>query len=95
MNAELFDKLTDELAEQTVKKIGPKLLEWLDQQSRQQDDPILTAAKAAERLGLSDTKVRQLVQAGFLKSMPGLIEIRIRQSVVDSYGKENPSPRKK
>lgn len=53
-------------------------------------DPLLNTRQIAERLDLSETKVRELVAGGYLKKAPGMTEIRVRQSVVDAFGKEKP-----
>lgn len=87
MTAELLDKLTDELAESTVAKIGPKLLTLLRSNAvASQPDPLLTTKEVAARLGVSESKVRELVAGGYLQRAKGMSEIRVRQSVVDAYG---------
>lgn len=88
MNAELFEKLTDDLAAEVIAKAGPKLLEYLDaRRTEKQSDPLLTVREVAQRLRLGETTVRQLVELKELTRAKGISEIRIRQSVVDAYGK--------
>lgn len=50
-------------------------------------DPLLTAKEGATRLRMSPGKFRRLVNAGLIKRAKGFDEIRVRQSVIDDYGK--------
>ena len=87
MSTALIEQLIDSLVEQILAKLGPRLLAWLEEhRTAKQPDPLLTAKEAGERLGLSDNKVRELIACGHLIKAPGLIEVRIRQSVVDAFG---------
>lgn len=92
MSAEFLNRLIDSLVEQILAKLGPRLIEWLDERrSKPEADPLLSTPEVAKRLGLSETTVRHLVACGELKKAPGITEIRIRQSVVDAYGTSNPT----
>lgn len=86
-SADLIEQLTDSLADQVIAKLGPKPIAYLDEQRlKPEENPLLTVREAGQRLGLGETKVRELVELGALHRAPGLLEIRIRQSVVDAYG---------
>lgn len=83
-----LERLLANLIEGTASAVAARAMEIIaEHHFVQQDDPLLTAKEAGQRIGFSDTKIRQLVELGHLKKAPGLIEIRIRQSVVDAYGK--------
>lgn len=86
MSADLLDKLTDELAEQVVAKIGPKLIAYLDERRTKQDDPLFTIKQAAAHLGKSPNTIRRLVECGEIVPARGIAEINIRRSVLDKYG---------
>lgn len=58
-------------------------------------DPLLNTRQIAERLDVSETKVRELVAGGWLRKAPGMIEIRVRQSEVDAYGKPDTTGRQR
>lgn len=68
-------------------QLGPKFMEFVQKHAGTGSDPLLTCEQAGKRLGLSRTTVRQLVTTGKLRRAPGLVDIRIRQSVVDQYAK--------
>lgn len=50
-------------------------------------DPLLSTSEIAAQLNVSEPKVRALVAAGYLKKTKGLTVIRVRQSVLNAYGK--------
>lgn len=54
-------------------------------------DRLLSCAEAGEQLNLSRQKVRELVLAGHITRVPGITDIRIRQSALDAYGKPEAS----
>jgi hypothetical protein len=80
MNAEILQSFVQELAAAVAKEVKGQL-------SIPLDDPLLTCKQAGDRVGLSDTTIRHLVNIGAIKKAPDLAEIRIRQSVLDAYGK--------
>lgn len=82
-----LDAFTTALARQVVEKAGPELLAYLEaRRVAPEADPLLTAKEAGDELGLSDTKIREMVESGVLHKCPGISEIRIRRSVVRAYG---------
>lgn len=95
MSADLINQLIDSLVEQVLARLGPRLIEWLDaRRIEKKEDPLLTVREIAKKLRLGETTVRQLVDTGALIKAPGLLEIRVRESVVDNYGTSNPTKRK-
>lgn len=81
-------KIELEISDEAFEQFGARLLEMMAKHVPAVSDPLLTCAQAGKRLGMSHSTVRQLVNIGKLKRAPGLIDIRIRQSVVDAYGKD-------
>lgn len=77
------------LVEEFAQGVAKRSLEIIaEQKFVREKDPLLTTREIGEQLKVSETKARELVNGGFLRRAPGLIEIRVRQSVVDAYGTE-------
>lgn len=77
-------QLNEEATKAVLEQALPKLMSLLRQQRK--SNPALSVKEAAEQLNLSDDTVRRMVDRGALIKVPGLTEIRIRQSVVDALG---------
>lgn len=76
----------DAIAEAAATKFEDKLRERI---SRIEDDPLLSTCEIAKELGIAPVKVRALVNANILKKARGFTDIRVRQSVVRAYGKDD------
>lgn len=79
-----LDSILDAFADRVAGKLAPKVAAMLP---NTEGDPLLTAREGAKRLRMSPDKFRKLVNAGTLKRAEGFEEIRVRQSIVDAYGK--------
>lgn len=82
-----IDMLSDELVANAGPKLVAHVVKEFGKHLQQAENRIMTVRQAAAHTGLSQTKIRDLVTAGLLKRAPGFAEIRIRQSVLDAYGK--------
>lgn len=88
MVAKMSADLIDQFADKVAAVLGPKLLAFFKQNGTGiAPDKLLSIPKAAKQLGISETKLRELVDVGAIMRAPGITEIRIRQSELDSYGK--------
>lgn len=77
------------LIEELAQAVAKRSLEIIaEQKFNPPADPLLTTRQIAERLDVSETKVRELVAGGYLPKCKGMVEIRVRQSVVDAFGKD-------
>jgi hypothetical protein len=89
-----LDQLADELAAKVVEIAAPALLAKLDERaSAARPDPLLTVAQSSKHSGLTVKNIRLLIEQGYIAKAPGLLETKIRQSVLDAYGK--PEAKKK
>lgn len=89
MNA--FETFADQLAAEVVERVAPALLAKLDERAlAARPDPLLTVQQASKHLGLSRENIRHLIELGHITKAPGLLEAKIRQSVLDAYGTANP-----
>lgn len=82
-----LDQLSTEIAALAAPKLADLVLAELREKLKLHDDPLLTVAQAAKHMGLHRDTVYRLLKAKVLKKAPGLTDIRIRQSVLDAYGK--------
>ncbi len=77
------DQLLDALAE----CLGERILTVLEKRRPKTDDPLLTVKEIAARLRIGETSVRQIINSGALKRAKGISDMRVRESVVNAYGK--------
>lgn len=81
----------EQLSEEFVALVAPRLVDVLvaamAARPMVQTDPLLTVTECAKRIGVGRDKIYELVKAGALLKAPGIREIRIRQSILDAYGK--------
>lgn len=82
-----LDQLSDEIAALTAPKLAVLVMAELGEKLRLHDDPLLTVPAAAARIGVHKDTLYKLVRARVIKKAPGMTDIRIRQSVLDAYGK--------
>lgn len=93
MSNPIVIQLNEEATRAVLEQMLPKLVELL--QTHRKKDPALTVKQAAGELGLSDDAVRRMVERGAIPKLPGITEIRIRQSVVDALGTSTPATKRK
>lgn len=88
--AELLVESARILSRSFADTLSEDLIRFLEQRrTAPARDPLMTVAECAAELGLGKSTIRKLVNLGVLKRAPGLTEIMIRKSVLDSYGKED------
>lgn len=75
------------IADALVAIAAPKMIEKIEAHFEVRADPLMTVKEGAVHLGISEQKLRDLIHGGFIKRAPGIAEIRVRQSVLDAYGK--------
>lgn len=81
--------LAEDLAQRALEKLSVKVRSFLSELAAEKPaDPLLTAEQAGKRVGLSASKIRELVTGGYIAKARGITDTRIRQSVIDNYGKE-------
>lgn len=91
-----FEQFADQLAAEVVARVTPALLEKLDERAlAARPDPLLTVPKSAKYLGISNREMYALVNGGHILKAPGLLETKIRRSVLDAYGTANPKRKAK
>ena len=79
-----LETLSEMIAKQTVEQMLKRMPQSLVEAEA---DPLLSAARGAKLIGLSETTVRQLMKAGRIECAPGLNELRARKSAFQAYGK--------
>lgn len=87
MKLELYEAMVEDLAEDLAKRGAEKIVAQVAAQAKlKAENPLMSVRECAEHLGLSESKTRDLVNAGLIKKAPGLKEIRVRKSELDKYG---------
>lgn len=82
-----LEQLSDEFVALVAPKLVDVLVSAIGEKLKANDDPLLTVEQSSKRLGVGRDKVYELVRAGLLKKARGITDIRIRQSVLDAYGR--------
>lgn len=83
-----LDALVEQIADTVAEQASAKIIARLDRLS--EPDPVLSIAKAAKEVGMSETMLRQIVQAGHIPTAPGFTDLRIKRSELRKYGTKQP-----